>query len=251
MKAIIADDEPNLLQHLKQMLGELWPDLDIVACADNGKTALELIIKHQPDIAFLDIQMPSLTGLEVATQIAEHCDIVFVTAYDNYAIQAFESKALDYLLKPISKQRLLKTIERLQQKHAQGSDRAISSQELLALLASLNQRNNNQEMQWIRATVAEDTFLIHIDDVLYFEADSKYTSVVSKDGSYPIRSSLNELEEKLDENKFRRIHRNAIVNLHAIAKFKRLIDGRYILYIKDHPKELTVSRSYAGQFKTM
>jgi len=229
----------------------MWPELNIVATASNGKAAVDLIIQHKPDIAFLDIRMPSLTGLEVAATISDQCEIVFVTAYDHYAIEAFEANAIDYILKPFTRERLQKTITRLKQK--QGAHQTKTNQDIIALLSQLHSGKNKNEndLQWIRSSLGEDTFLIHIDDVLYFEADSKYTNVVNQEGSYPIRTSLSELEEKLDSEKFRRIHRNAIVNLHAIDRIKRLIDGRYTIQIKNNGKELTVSRTYAAQFKQM
>lgn len=253
MKAILADDELTLLEHLKQALTELWPELEIVGTASNGKSAVELIMQHKPDIAFLDIRMPSLTGLEVATQVADRCSLIFVTAYDNYAIEAFEANAVDYLLKPFSRERLQKTVDRLQQKQLPGAQPFTSPKEIIDLLTNLqhNKRNDSQTMHWFRSSLGDDTFLIHVNDVLYLESDTKYTNVVSKEGSFPIRMSLTELEEKLDKEKFQRIHRNAIVNLHAIDRVKRLIDGRYTVHIKDHDKELTVSRSYAANFKQM
>jgi len=253
MKAILADDEPTLLAHLKQTLMELWPELNIVATANNGKAAVDLINEHKPDIAFLDIRMPSLTGLEVAAKLPHYCEIVFVTAYDNYAIEAFETNAIDYLLKPFTHERLQKTIDRLKQKFALGQNLGKSTKDLFELLSKLQHSDvdNQSKLNWIRASLGEDTFLIHIDDVLYFESDTKYTNVVSREGSYPIRTPLVDLEQKLDSKSFRRIHRNAIVNLHAVERIKRLIDGRYTLFIKDHPKELTVSRSFAAQFKQM
>ena len=253
MKAILADDELTLLEHLRQALTELWPELEIVATASNGKSAVDLIMQHKPDIAFLDIRMPSLTGLEVAARVADRCAFIFVTAYDNYAIEAFEANAVDYLLKPYSRERLQKTVERLKQKQLPDAQSFASPTEIIELLSNLqrNKSSGNPSMHWIRSSLGEDTFLIHVNDVLYLESDTKYTNVVSKEGSFPIRLSLSELEQKLDKEKFQRIHRNAIVNLHAIDRIKRLIDGRYTVYIKDHDKELTVSRSYAANFKQM
>jgi len=253
MRAILADDEPKLLQHLTQALNELWPELEIVATANNGGSALDLIQQHIPDIAFLDIRMPILSGIEVATNIPESCDIIFVTAYDEYAIAAFESNAIDYVLKPFSMERLAKTIDRVKKRRQTSPVTASLSSELIELLNNIkvNAARDSDQLSWIRASIGDETFLIHVDDVVYFESDAKYTNVVCKDNSYPIRTSLTELESKLDKEKFWRIHRNAIVNLHAVKKVKRLIDGRYQLLLDDTDTELTVSRSFASLFKQM
>lgn len=248
MKALLADDEPKLLEHLFNTLQMHWPELEIIGKACNGQEALQLIQQEKPDIAFLDIRMPGISGIEVAGKVADQCQIVFITAFDEYAIEAFETNAVDYLLKPYSVERIKKTIERLK-----NSQPSINSGQLSQLLQNLQnaQQPTNNKLTWVKASIGDDTFLIHIDDVLMFESDAKYTSVITKDNNYPIRTTLNELESQLDTDKFWRIHRGVIVNIKFVAKVKRQLDGRYLLSLQTIDKELTVSRSYAHKFKQM
>ena len=249
MKAIIADDEPELRNRLHQSLLRVWPDLEIVAQAADGTTALEAIRTHTPDVVFLDIRMPGMSGLKVAKQILGQCHIVFVTAYDQYAVEAFEQNAVDYLLKPYTDDRLQKTVARIQAQTTAPSKQDGLEDILQRLEANLSQ--NVSPVQWLRASIADDTFLIHVDDISYFESDTKYTSIHTREREYQIRTPLKELEQQLDPSQFWRIHRGIIVNLRYIDKAKRLLDGRYLLYLKHSDQELTVSRSYAHLFRQM
>ncbi len=247
MRALIADDEPELARHLERELGALWPELEVVAHAANGVEALRLLAEHRPDVAFLDIRMPGLTGLEVAQRLTAPCRVVFVTAYDRYAVEAFEREAVDYLLKPISRPRLAKTVQRLR---SQGDGQGPPLAELLARLDSVL-RPAPRYLQWIRAGVGERVQLISVDEVLYFEASEKYTSVVTAAREFLIRTPLKELIEQLDPDRFWQVHRSTIVNLQQVESVHRDFAGRLTLTLKDHPATLTVSRSYAHLFRQM
>lgn len=250
MKAIIADDEPALRQHLRERLQDLWPDLEICAVVEDGEQAFQAFTDHRPDICFLDIRMPGLSGLEVARRIAQSCHIVFVTAYDQYAVDAFEQNAIDYLLKPYTEERLQETIERLKRLRENDSE-ATSLEAVLDKLDAVVQQSPKENLQWIRASVGDDIQMVHVDEIVYFCADAKYTSAFTKNKEYLIRTPLKELEQNLDGDRFWRIHRSCIVSVSWIDHAKRLIDGRYILFLRDLDKELSVSRAYAHLFKQM
>ncbi len=248
--ALIADDESLLREHLRELLGQVWPDLTIVAEATNGLEASELLALHRPDVAFLDIKMPGLSGIEVAKRLMGSTRVVFATAYDQFAVQAFEAQAADYLLKPINGQRLGQTVLRLQAALAA----AQPAPDLRALLTALTQQSvptRPQFLQWIRASRADVTFQIAVDEVLYFQSDDKYTCVVTATGEHLIRTPLTELMLQLDPDRFWQIHRSTVVQAKSVASARREGDGRLWVSIRGHEKPLAVSRAYQHMFKQM
>ena len=245
--ALIADDEPPLAQALAAQLRTLWPALEIVAIARDGVEAAERIAALQPDLAFLDIQMPGLTGLEVAQGIEGRTRVVFVTAYDDYALQAFEHAALDYVLKPVKAERLQRTIERLQQQAGPDDARLLGAlQRLLPGAAPPAER-----LRWVRASSGELTHQVPVDEVLFFRADDKYTCVQTATAEHLIRTPIQELAAQLDPTRFVQVHRSTIVNLDHVAGTRRDEASRLFLRIKGHPHELPVSRAYVHLFKAM
>jgi len=252
IKAIIADDEDQLRSYLKSRLSDVWADLVICGEAKNGQEALELIDEYHPHIAFLDIRMPGLSGMEVAKRIADSCRVVFITAYDQYAVEAFENEAIDYILKPVTRERLKKTTDRLKKQLTTSSGPpADLSKVVERIVAGLPNKETPDYLQWIRAQQGEEIRLVPVEEVLYFKASDKYTMVITKDGESLIRKPIKELANELDPNKFWRIHRGTIVNASCIAKMSRSLTGRGVVRLKDHPETLTVSRSYIHIFKQM
>lgn len=249
---VVAEDEALLRQALLDQLAQTWPQLQIVAACEDGASALEALATHLPQVAFLDIRMPGLSGLEVAAaaaQISPGTQIVFVTAYDQYAVDAFERGAIDYLLKPISTERLAATVQRLRERTG-GSDAAA----LGALLERLGRnltRGGSEPLTWITASAGRETRLIPIDDVAYFRADNKYTTVMTADGEALLRTPIRELLTLLDMTTFRQIHRSTIVNLNAIAGIIRDDSGRGVVRLKFRPETLTVSAPYMALFRHM
>jgi len=251
-KAIIADDEEQLRIYLRSKLSGLWPELDICAEAENGLKALELIDKKRPEIAFLDINMPGLSGLEVAKNITFNCRVVFITAYDQYAIEAFENEAIDYLLKPVTDDRLLKTIKRLQKQIADSSPLPADIAETLErFMATLKNREIPGFLKWIKVRHEDDVRLIAVDEVCYFKAADKYTLVRTLENESLIKKSIQQLDAELDPDQFWRIHRGSIINVNRISGVHRSFAGRFIVKLKDLPETLTVSRSYGHLFKQM
>lgn len=252
IKAVIADDEEQLRTYLKARLSEVWPELDICGEAENGLEALKLIEKEKPQIAFLDIRMPGLSGMEVAKKIAGSCRIVFITAYDQYAVEAFESEAIDYLLKPVTNERLKSTVDRIK-KHILASSKTGSnlSEVVGRLINGLQERHAPVYLQWIRAQQGDVTRLIPVDEVYYFKASDKYTMVVTAEGELLISKPIKELARELDPDRFWRIHRGTIVNAGCIDKVSRSLTGRGVIKLKDRQELLTVSRSYIHIFKQM
>ncbi|MDH5445505.1 MAG: LytTR family DNA-binding domain-containing protein [Gammaproteobacteria bacterium] len=249
-RVILADDEPNLLRFLSDMLHRLWPELEIVDTAGNGMQALGLIRDVEPDIAFLDIKMPVLTGLQVAQRIAGECHVVFITAYDEFAVQAFEASAVDYLLKPVDEQRLQQTIDRLK-KLNQSEPETNNLSLLLSQLAGHASKQTPQYLNWIRAGDSENTYMVPIDEVIYFKAEDKYTTVVTQDKEHLIRKPIRELVAELDPIQFWQIHRGIIVQTSQIASLKKAINGTYHVSLRGSKDQLTVSRRYAHLFKQM
>jgi len=255
LECVVAEDEELLRTSLLLQLGEVWPELRIVAECEDGASALEAIAEHKPDVAFLDIRMPGLTGIEVAAALSEvspRTQVVFVTAYDQYAIDAFEQGAVDYLLKPVARDRLQATVQRLQARVSAGRpDQAT----LDALLRHLAQRpvapDAPPPLAWITANSGRETKLIMLDEVLYFRADSKYTVVVTADGEALLRTPLKELLEALDPHQFRQIHRSTIVNLKAVASVVRDDSGKGTLRLKGRAETLPVSVPFMALFKGM
>jgi DNA-binding LytR/AlgR family response regulator len=256
---VVAEDESLLREALVAALREAWPELSILAeCADGG-SALEAIAEQQPDVAFLDIRMPGLTGLEVAAaavSASPGTQVVFVTAYDQYAIDAFDQGAVDYLLKPIQPERLAQTVQRVQARLAAGAP-ASETEALAGLLeklsAALPRRLDAaaQPLTWLTASTGNATRLIMVDDVVYFRADNKYTTVATAAGDALLRKPIRELLDVLDPAFFKQVHRATIVNLRAIESVSRDDTGRGHLRLKGRPETLTVSQPFMTLFRSM
>ena len=244
--ALIAEDEAVLREELAAQLAALWPELRIAALARDGIEALQLIERHQPDIAFLDIEMPGLTGLEVARQCEGRCHIVFVTAYDAHAVAAFEQGAIDYVLKPYDAARLAATVRRVKQRLG---DVPASLGGVLRELA--NRAPARSYLRWINASAGQEVRVITVDEVCYFQADTKYTRVVTVDSDALIRRSLKELQDELDPACFWPIHRSTIVNANAIAGVSRNLRGRISLKLKARSERLPVSEAHEHLFRQM
>lgn len=255
MKCVVAEDEALLRDELVAQLRREWPELEVVAACEDGGAALEAICEHRPDVAFLDIRMPGLTGLEVAAAAAQASPatrVVFVTAYNQYAIDAFERGAVDYLLKPVVPERLAATVRRLKARPAGGAGDAQALAALLEQLrAKLPATAKGPPLQWITASVGKETRLILVDDVAYFKADEKYTLVMTAEGEALIRKPIRELLEALDPAMFKQIHRSTIVNLKAVAAIARDDSGRGTLRLRNRPETLPVSLTYMPLFRNM
>ena len=253
-RGVIAEDEELLRTALSSLLKETWPQMEIVAECEDGASALESVAELQPDVAFLDIRMPGLTGIEVARAMAEaspRTQVVFVTAYDQYAIDAFEQGAIDYLLKPITRERLLATVQRIQARVAAGHPDGATLDALLRHLSARQGAPDKPPLAWITASAGKDTKLIMVDDVAYFQADNKYTTVMTADGESLLRTPLRELLDALDTNTFKQIHRSTIVNMKQVASVSRDDAGRGRLKLKSRPEVLTVSQPFMTLFRTM
>ena len=263
--ALIADDEPHLAQYLKEQLLLLWPGLAIVHVARNGREAADAIARLQPDLAFLDIQMPGLTGLEVAQGIEGHTRVVFVTAYDDYAVQAFDEAALDYLLKPLRQERLARSIQRVQAAlalrgpsagQAGGpSDSGLADvlRRLLAppAVAAADAAVAAPPLRYLRAAQGAITRQIPVEEVLFFQSDEKYTVIRTAGGEYVIRTTIAELAGQLDPGQFCQVHRATLVNLAFLDSTRRDESSRLFLRMRGHAAELPVSRAYVHLFKAM
>ncbi len=264
-RALIAEDEPLLAQGLKDALALAWPELQVIALAPNGIEALRLAAAERPDVAFLDIRMPGLSGLEVAAELADRLNegepvprIVFVTAYDEYALKAFELAAVDYLLKPVSAERLAKAVARLKtQLAAPREDLAQLVSRLQKVLvggtadAATGAAANGPTLKIVRAGVGNSVRMIPVEEVCYFQASDKYTSVVTRDAEALIRTPLKELLAQLPQDKFRQIHRGVVVNISEVAAAVRDDAGRMSLRLRQRKEILPVSRVYAEQFRQM
>jgi DNA-binding LytR/AlgR family response regulator len=247
--AIVAEDEPILRQQLEGKLARLWPELEVIASVGDGTAALEALEDRAPDFMFLDIQMPEMTGVEVARHVGNRAHVVFVTAYDQYAIQAFETGAVDYILKPATDERLAVTIERLKAKLAAPAP----PPDLSAVLSQLNQQlaAGKPRLQWIKATIGQNLRLIPVAEVLFFQSDEKYTRVVLAEGEALIKTPIRELLDGLDPEVFWQIHRSTLVNASAIAAVTRDFRGQAHVKIKGKDESLVVSRIYSHLFKQM
>jgi DNA-binding LytR/AlgR family response regulator len=268
-RAVLADDERLMREQLRARLAEVWPELQLVAEAKNGTEAVALVAQHRPDIVFLDIRMPGLTGVEAAKQIAQMDvaddellpEIVFITAYDQYAVEAFEQGVADYVLKPAERERLAVTVERIKKRlalrHAdshddEGAPAGAPLQQLLQQLsAKMNPSGTPQRLQFIQASVGSAIQMIPVDDVLFFISDEKYTRVQTATIEALIRKPIKELIDEIDPQQFWQIHRSTLVNVKAIAGVARDFRGRQIVSVKGHKEQLEVSRSYLGLFKGM
>lgn len=250
--AIIADDEDLPRKELRRMLAELWPELEIVAESEHGADALEAIYTHTPDIAFLDIRMPGMSGLDVANAIKGRCHAVFTTAYDNHAIAAFAAGAIDYLLKPISRERLIEAIARL--KERLNSKQDVSAPDVSQLMAELDKRLRApvvEKIRWISASVGDTIKMFPVDKILFFTSDEKYTRVVSSEDEAHVRKSLKEIIDGLDPELFWQIHRSIVVRADAIARAHRDEMGRITVELRGCKETLKVSQAYAWRFKPM
>ena len=252
-RAVIADDEPLMREQLRSRLSELWPELEIVAEARNGVEAVDLVEGHRPEVVFLDIRMPAKTGIEAAREIAaldgRPPEIVFVTAYDQYAIDAFQQGVIDYVLKPAERERLAVTVERLRKRLAEPSPSSDALQQALARLAE--KLEPPSRLKWIQASVGDQIQMIPVDEVLFFVSDEKYTRVQTAQQEALIRKPIKELLAELDPAQFWQIHRSTLINTRAIAGIVRDERGRQLVAIKGRPEKLEVSRSYAHLFKGM
>lgn len=283
--ALIADDERLMREQLRARLAEVWPELQIVAEARNGLEAVALTEQHHPGIVFLDIRMPGLTGVDAARQIAQlpthdevadhwpGCEVVFITAYDQYAVEAFEQGVVDYVLKPAERERLQLTVARIRQRMAArsaqagggtGAEGGVTAgevapmpahtpdmQQLLQKLASQLNPAAPPKLQWIQASVGQSIQMIPVEEVLFFISDEKYTRVQTATTEALIRKPIKELLEELDMALFWQIHRSTLVNTRAIAGVTRDLRGRQLVSVKGHPEKLEVSRSFTGLFKGM
>src|SRR5258705_8294990 len=255
MKCVIAEDEDILRNELVSLLEESWPALDIVAAGEDGGSALEAIEMHRPDIAFLDIRMPGLTGLEVAAAAADvspATQIVFVTAYNQYAIDAFDRGAIDYLLKPITRERLAATVRRVKSRMSSGGvDKEALASIVEQLRSTLPNESKAEPFAWITASVGKETQLIMVDDIAYFKADDKYTVVMTANGEALIRKPIRELLDALDPKVFKQVHRSTIVNMKAVAGITRDDSGRGPMRLKNRPETLAGSLTLNPLFKNM
>jgi len=248
--ALIAEDEAPQRAELRQLLRELWPELTIVVECEDGLAALEALHAHRPQLAFLDIRMPGLSGLQIATTAGGIAHVVFTTAYDEYAVQAFDRGAIDYLLKPIKRDRLAACIARVRERLDSSNSRELM--EIVATLQSqLAASPRESQIKWITATVGNATKLFAIDDVIYFRAQDKYTQVATANDSAQIRMSLKELTEKLDSDAFWQVHRSIIVRASAIQSVVRTEDGKHVLRLKGSDVELPVSSAFQHRFRGM
>ena len=249
MRALIADDEPHLALYLRDQLLALWPDLEIIHMARNGIEAAARIAELEPDIAFLDIQMPGLTGLEVAQGIEGHTRVVFVTAYDEFALQAFEHAALDYVLKPLTIERLARTVARLRSVAPLPPASAAMAQALQQLTAA--PCPVRPRLRYILASRGERTHHLDVAKVRFFHADDKYTVVASVDGEFLIRTPITELANQLDPEQFWQVHRSTLINLAWLDGTRRDDASRLFLRMRDHAGELPVSRAFVHLFRAM
>jgi DNA-binding LytR/AlgR family response regulator len=256
--ALIADDEPLLREALRRQLASAWPELEVVAEARNGREAVRLFDETHPDVCFLDVHMPGLSGVDAATQIGRRAHLVFVTAYDDYAVQAFAQGALDYLLKPVDPARLAETVSRLQERLRSARpalDTELLLEQLGAQLAALRGGGKGEPLRWIRAQAGNVVRLIAVDDVDYLRSDAKYTLVAWRDGSRAaqavVRATLKELLEQLDPDQFAQVHRSVVVNLRAISHVRRRDNETAEIHLKGRDEVLPVSRQYTHLFRQM
>jgi len=246
-RGVLAEDEPLLREQLRELLAAAWPELSVVALAEDGRQAMRAVEEHRPDVLFLDIQMPEASGLEVARRASGRCHVVFVTAYDQYAVAAFEQGAVDYVMKPLSGSRIAAAVQRVKQRLR------MMPANLDGLLDNLTDRpaRAGQYLRWINASHGDDVQLITIEQVRYFQSDTKYTRVVAANCEGLIRKSLKELVDELDPSMFWQVHRNTIVNLNAVESVGRDLNGRVVLRLKGLADVLQVSQPFAHLFRQM
>ncbi len=246
MRALIADDEQNLAADLQRRLLRLWPELEIAGVVHDGVTAQQALAAFAPDVAFLDIRMPGMTGLDAARAAPENCRVVFVTAFDDHAVAAFEQAAVDYLLKPVSDERLARCVARLKQHSAAAPDELLARlQQLLATPAK------PEPLRWLRAQVGQAVRMVAVEEVCYFQSADKYTAVYTRDAELLLRTPLKELLAQLDPGQFWQVHRGTLVNVRQIVSAHHDLLGKVSLSLRDRPEKVAVSRSYAHLFRQM
>jgi DNA-binding LytR/AlgR family response regulator len=252
--AVIAEDEDLLRADLLSRLQEAWPELDIVALCEDGAEALEVISERKPDIAFLDIRMPGLTGLDVARALAANgskTHVVFVTAYQQHAVEAFEQGAADYLLKPVTPERLAQTVRRLKEKSAGSRLSSDALERLAQVLKAQASESKAAPLRWITAGVGNETRLIMVEDILFVQADNKYSIVMTAEGESVIRKPIKELVAGLDAEVFWQIHRSTIVNIRAVKSVTRDDAGKGVIKLKTRAETLNVSQPFMHLFRNM
>lgn len=246
--AVIADDEPLLRAMLRTRLARLWPELAIVHEMENGRDIDRVLQEHDPRLFFLDIHMPGVNGLEAARTVGGRAHVVFVTAYDQYAVEAFEQGAVDYVLKPFNDDRLATTVERLKERLGA---RPPSLDDLVERLAGRLGAKPAEHLRWIKASVGSHVRLIPVEEVLFFQSDEKYTRVVTQEAEALIRKPIKELLDELDPARFWQVHRATIVNVDHIAAVRRGLKDQAEIALKDHRETLIVSRAFTHRFKQM
>ncbi|MBV1775744.1 LytTR family DNA-binding domain-containing protein [Burkholderiaceae bacterium DAT-1] len=255
IRALIADDEPLLRDMLKLRLSQVWPELRVIAEAGNGAEAVSLFETWQPDIVFLDIKMPVMSGIDAARSIARRAQVVFVTAFDDSAVEAFNQGAIDYVMKPVTVARLAETVERLKERTQKPAQITPELEQLFTLLGQPKQAGNNSKavepLRWIKGLSGEDLHLVAIDDVIYFQSEDKFTKVVTATQSLTIKKPIKELVDTLCADTFWQIHRATIVNINKIARVGRDHRDQPIVHLRDRQETLTVSRAFAHLFKQM
>jgi DNA-binding LytR/AlgR family response regulator len=252
--AIIADDERLMRDQLRMRLNQVWPELDIVGEAKNGDEAIELVDELNPDFTFLDIRMPGKTGMEAAAEIGNKSQVVFVTAYDAYAVEAFERGAVDYVLKPPEPERLKITVDRLKSRLDKPAAATDANSNIASILSQLTEKIAQPKpkyLQWIQASIGQDLRMIPVEEILFFRSDEKYTCVQTDKFEALIRKPVRDLADELDPSLFWQIHRATLVNVNAIEGVTRDIRGRHLVMIKGRPDKLEVSRSFLHLFKQM
>jgi len=256
--ALIADDEPLLREALARQLAEVWPELEVVAEARNGREAVKLFEERRPDVCFLDVHMPGMDGVEAARRIGHRAHLVFVTAYDHYAVEAFAQGVLDYLVKPVERARLAETVARLQNRLRAAQPATNTEallQQLTEQLARLQKSTGAEPLRWVRAQVGNALRLIPVDDIDYLRSDTKYTLVAWRDGGQPgealVRMALKDLAAQLDPAQFAQVHRAVVVNLRAVSHVTRGENETADLHLKGRKEVLPVSRSYLHLFRQM
>lgn len=247
--AVIAEDEIHLQNSLIRSLERLWPQLSIIGTAIDGDTALKLVEAHNPDVVFLDIQMPGLTGLEVARRIINPCRIVFITAFDQFAVKAFETEAVDYILKPISDDRLTKTIDRLKKSLEPDTREPDLKNQISKVLKVIESRYPGNYLNLVKVKTGNQIRFIPVSQILYFKASDKYTVVQTSAAEYLITTPIKTLEEQLDPDQFFRVHRNAVVNVHKIDRIQRSYTNQMLIRFQDNDHRVAVSRSHEHLFK--
>jgi DNA-binding LytR/AlgR family response regulator len=248
VRAVIADDEPLLRAQLRSRLARAWPDLEVVHEMENGRDVDKVVRDFTPRVFFLDIHMPGVNGLEAARAIGSRAHVVFVTAFDQYAVEAFERGAIDYVLKPFNEERLALTVARLKERLSSAPPKL---EELMETLASRLAPRASEHLRWIKASVGSNVRLIPVEEVLFFQSDEKYTRVVTLEAESLIRKPIRELLDELDPLKFWQIHRATIVNVDHIASVKRGLKDQAEIALRDHAETLVVSRAFTHLFRQM